>query len=229
MKRHHDLAAALLMWAALLTWDIGGADGVVTRWFGSAQGFAWRDHFITAGLVHQGGRLLAWATLLALLVCALRAPRSAVVGMGTGAGAASSPVRAHRWYWLAVTVLSLLLVPAIKRTSATSCPWDLAEFGGSARTVSHWLWGLADGGPGHCFPSGHAVGAFAFFSQYFLWRNVRPGRARVWLLLVLVTGGVFGIGQLARGAHHLSHSLWSGWLCWALSAAANRAQPQRWR
>ena len=37
--------------------------------------------------------------------------------------------------------------------------------------VSHWAWGVFDGGAGHCFPSGHAAGAFCFLSGYFLLRS----------------------------------------------------------
>jgi membrane-associated PAP2 superfamily phosphatase len=213
--------AALL---ALLAWDFSGADIALTRWFGNAQGFAWRDHFLTAKLVHEGGRALAWATLISLLVCALRAP---AVAPAQAARGGSQPLRRERLLWFAVTLVCLLLVPTIKQFSSTSCPWDLAEFGGPAQLVSHWRWGTADGGSGRCFPSGHAVGAFAFLSQYFLWRAHRPQRARAWLWAVLVVGCVFGLGQLARGAHHASHSAWSAWLCWAVCVAACAWQTAR--
>lgn len=216
-----DLLVTGVLLTALVLWDFSGADPVVTRLWGGPQGFAWRHHFITTSLVHEGGRMAAWATLLALLVCAVRQP------LPVGLGVAPSPSRAERRYWWAVTLLCLLLVPAIKRFSATSCPWDLAEFGGVAQSVSHWAWGVGDGGPGHCFPSGHAVGAFAFVSQYFLWRPHRPGRARAWLWLVLAAGTIFGLGQLARGAHHLSHSAWSGAVCWTVCVLASLWRPRR--
>ncbi len=210
-----DLKATLGCLLALVLWDYSGVDAVLTGWFGTAQGFAWRDHFLTSTVLHEGGRLLAWATLLALLLAAVRQP--VVVGVGM----ASTPQRAERWFWFAVTLGCLLLVPAIKRFSATSCPWDMAEFGGTAQAVSHWLWGVSDGGPGHCFPSGHAVGAFAFLTQYFLWRPHRAGRARAWLIGVLVAGCIFGLGQLARGAHPVSHSAWSAWVCWTTCVLAS--------
>ena len=236
------LSAAVL--ATLALWDFSGADLTLTRWFGNANGFPWRGHFITATLVHEGGRMAAWALLLGLLVCALRAPGWAgatapatgpvAAGLGVGtetdlrpgerAGLTTSttlPSSRERLYWFAVTLLCLLLVPLIKRYSATSCPYELVEFGGLAHSVSHWLWGVADGGPGHCFPSGHAVGAFAFMSQYFLWRPHQPQRARAWLVLVLAAGFIFGLGQLARGAHHASHSAWTAAICWLLCVLAS--------
>ena len=90
-----------------------------------------------------------------------------------------------------------------------------------ARYVSHWQLGVPDGGAGHCFPSGHAVTAFAFLGLYFLWRGHNLPRARAWLATVAVVGRLFGAAQLARGAHYPSHTLWSAWLCWALCVAAD--------
>ena len=38
----------------------------------------------------------------------------------------------ERWYWLLLTLACLLVVPALKQASLTSCPWSLKEFGGTA-------------------------------------------------------------------------------------------------
>ena len=200
-------AAALL---ALLVWDASGLDLPAARLFGSLQGFALRDSGWTSTLLHGGGRLAAWVTMAAVVLALWRAP------------APGQPSRAQRGGWILVMLLCIVAVPAIKRFSPTSCPWDLAEFGGLATYVSHWRLGVADGGSGHCFPSGHAVAAFGFFGMHFLWRAHSAVRARAWLGAVLVAGLVFGLAQLARGAHYPSHTLWSAWLCWALCVAASR-------
>jgi hypothetical protein len=100
----------------------------------------------------------------------------------------AGPTRADRVRWLAVTLLCVLAVPALKQFSHTSCPWDLAEFGGVARYVGHWQAGLLDGGPGRCFPSGHATAAFAFFGGWFVLRDHQPRAARLWLAGVLLAG-----------------------------------------
>lgn len=212
-QARRDLVVTLLALLALLAWDASGADLALMHAVGSAQGFAWRDAWWTSRLLHDGGRILAGAVLLGLVVAAWRAPARA-------AAPRTGPGRGERWRWLAVTVLCLLAVPALKQGSLTSCPWDLAEFGGRAAYVPHWLPGVADGGPGHCFPSGHATAAFAFLGQFFLWRGHSPRRARAWLLGVLVAGALFGGAQLLRGAHFASHTLWTAWLCWALGVAA---------
>lgn len=220
-----DGALTLLALAALLVWDASGWDLVAARQFGSAAGFAWRDTWWASRVMHDGGRWAAWALLLALAMAALRATPA-------GTTRPAGPTGAERWHWIAVMLACVLAVPALKRISGTSCPWDLAEFGGAAAYVSHWRFGLLDGGPGHCFPSGHAVAAFAFFGLYFMWREHDPRRARAWLAVVGAAGLAFGLAQLLRGAHYPSHTLWSAWLCWAINAAAahlprvRRAQAQ---
>jgi membrane-associated PAP2 superfamily phosphatase len=221
-----DVTLSLLALAALLAWDASGWDLTVARWFGSAAGFAWRDSWWASRLLHDGGRWAAWSLLLTLALAALRAPREPAAE-GTGP---TAPTRVERWRWIAVMLACALAVPALKRLSHTSCPWDLAEFGGAAAYVSHWRFGLHDGGAGHCFPSGHAVAAFAFFGLYFMWREHDARRARAWLALVAAVGLVFGGAQLLRGAHYPSHTLWSAWLCWAIHvAAAHLPQPRRRR
>jgi membrane-associated PAP2 superfamily phosphatase len=88
------------------------------------------------------------------------------------------------------------------------------QFGGHASWVSHWAWGVRDGGPGHCFPAGHASAAFAFVSGYFVLRSVSPAQARGWLVGSLLAGLLLGAAQQLRGAHFMSHTLWTGWFCW---------------
>ena len=208
-RARSDAWVTLLALALLLAWDATGLDLAAARLFGTAGGFAWRDSWVASTLLHDGGRIAAWLVLAALMASALRPPP------------AGTPSRLMRWRWVGVMLLCVLLVPAIKRLSLSSCPWELAEFGGAARHLSHWRWGVTDGGPGHCFPSGHAVSAFAFFGLYFLWRGHDALRARCFLWAVLGVGLLFGSAQLVRGAHDPSHTLWTAWLCWTTCALAD--------
>ena len=134
---------------------------------------------------------------------------------------------------IATALLAALVIAALKRSSGTSCPWDLADFGGIATQVSHWRFGVADGGPGRCFPSGHASSAFVFLTGYFALRSANPARARPWLAGVAAAGALFGWSQLARGAHFASHTLWTAWWCWVICCAsfhiANAAWPRMFR
>jgi membrane-associated PAP2 superfamily phosphatase len=204
-SRFDDLHVTLAALVLLLLWDLSALDLPAMHLVGNLGGFPWRDHLLTRVVLHEGGRVLGWA-VLALLVLNVWRP------LWTG------PTRAERVRWLAVTLLCLLAVPALKQISRSSCPWDLAEFGGVARYLSHWALGLGDGGPGRCFPSGHATAAFAFFGGWFVLRDHQPRAARLWLAGVLVAGALFGGAQYLRGAHYPSHSLWTAWLCWTLSS-----------
>ena len=212
-RRTSDWVVVAAGLAAVLLWDLSGLDRPFMHLLGDANGFAWKEHWLTATLIHGGGRVLAWLVLGLLLVNVWR-PLWA------------GPTRRERVVWVAVTALCVLAVPMLKQFSHTSCPWDLAEFGGVAQYVSHWRFGVADGGGGHCFPSGHAVAAFGFFGTYFLWRGHDARRARLWLVAVVGVGLLFGTAQLARGAHYPSHTLWSAWLCWVVCVAAAQWRPR---
>jgi len=201
-----DLTVAFIGLALLLAWDASGLDLLCVRMVGDASGFAWRDAWFTRGLFHEGGRMLAGAVIVLLLVNIWK-PLLA------------GPTRRERIYALAAAVFCMCLIPLFKRASHTSCPYNLAEFGGVATYVSHWSFGVLDGGPGHCFPSGHASAAFGFISLYFGLRSSRPALARGVLAAVLLLGACYGWAQMARGAHYPSHTMWTAWICWVACAA----------
>ena len=203
-----SIAACLL--AALvvnLAWDFAARDLPLARVFGGANGFPLRDAWPLNGLLHDGGRLAAWLVALALGV-GVWWPWGSLERLDLG-----------RRMQLALTPLILvMLVALLKAFSATSCPWGLHEFGGAAHFVSHWSFlSGADGGSGHCFPAGHAAAGFAFVGGYFAFRHDAPTIARRWLAGALIAGFAFGIAQQLRGAHFMSHTLWTGWLCAAVA------------
>jgi len=201
-------ALTLLFFLLAVLWDATGLDLPLARLYGSAQGFAWRGQPGFAFWLHEVPRVASSVLLAALAVGAAR-PWGFLRGMAA----------ADRWRLVLSIVTAMLAVTLFKRASATSCPWDLAEFGGTARHVSHWVWGLRDGGPGHCFPAGHASAAFGYLAGWFVLRRTAPRVAGPWLAAALVLGGVLGWAQQMRGAHYLSHTLWSAWVCWTVGLA----------
>jgi membrane-associated PAP2 superfamily phosphatase len=202
------LASILLTLALLLLWDATGLDLALARMVGTPMGFPWRGNWFLVQVMHEGARSLSWLIVLALFA-GIRWP----VGI-------LRRLRMRERAQLALTVLtSVLAVSLVKTTSHTSCPWDLQLFGGVARYVSHWSWGVQDGGPGGCFPAGHASAAFAYAGGWFAWRRAAPTVARGWLIGALAAGLLLGLVQQLRGAHYMSHTLWTAWICWTVGFA----------
>jgi membrane-associated PAP2 superfamily phosphatase len=129
--------------------------------------------------------------------------------------------KVDRWGVLFSLLAALLSVTLIKAFSHTSCPWDLQTFGGTAPYVSHWNVWLDDGGGGHCFPAGHASTGFAFIAVYFGLRQAGVLGARKYLLMAVLAGFVLGLSQQMRGAHFMSHTLWTAWLCWTVGGISH--------
>ena len=203
LRRCAVLTVLLLL--ALVLWDASGLDLPLARWAGSKQGFAWRSTPALVLWLHKVPRALS---MLLVLLLAL--------GVVWPWGFLRRLARRDRVQLVASILGAIALTTLVKRFSDTSCPWALAEFGGVARYVSHWAWGMRDGGPGHCFPAGHASAALGFVAGWFVLQRVAPRMATAWLLAALAAGVLLGLAQQVRGAHYMSHTLWSAWICWSL-------------
>jgi membrane-associated PAP2 superfamily phosphatase len=158
-----------------------------------------------AKFMHAGARNLGWIFLVAMLI-----------GIWRPWGALRDLATADRVILFLSVLSALLSVTLIKGFSQTSCPWDLQAFGGLAPSVSHWNLWVRDGGGGHCFPAGHASTGFAFMAAYFGLRQNNATGAMKWLLVAVCIGFILGISQQMRGAHFMSHTLWTAWLCWTV-------------
>lgn len=209
IRNGHGLAISFL---GLLAWDASGLDRAVARLFGTAQGFALRDQWWLVTLGHHGARYVGWALLLAL-----------TFGLFKAWGPLKFfPHGKERCMMVGSIWLSLGAVSFLKGLSVTSCPWDLADFGGTLPYVSHWAWRIHDGGGGHCFPAGHASTALAFFAVGIWLLPVAHRTARRWLWGTALLGVALGMVQHVRGAHFVSHTLWTAWLCVAIPIALQR-------
>jgi membrane-associated PAP2 superfamily phosphatase len=224
-------AAALYL---IFWWDHLRIDAGVMQWIGTPQGFPLRHNVWLEAIGHDGARNLALLVLLLLWLAVIRAPRWL-----------SDFSRRERLFMALATSLCALLIGFLKQHSVVSCPWDQAAFGGSAYWVPHWAWWVTtDGGPGGCFPGGHASSGFAFIAAAWPGLASRAGSRR-WrwgarvLLLALASGLALGVVQTLRGAHPPGHTLWTAWLCWtasgllyaafekAMAAAGARPAPPR--
>lgn len=210
-RHRHRWAVAAVLATALLAWDASGLDLAAAAAFGGPAGFPLKGDWLLTEVAHDGGRLVSWALLLALVL---------MVWWPIGVFARIDFAR--RLQLVLGTLAAVALVTALKATSHTSCPWDLADFGRAARHVSHWAWTVSDGGSGHCFPAGHASSGFAFIGGYLVFADAAPRVARTWLAVALLAGLGLGLAQQMRGAHFMSHTLWTAWLCWCVALIAHQ-------
>jgi membrane-associated PAP2 superfamily phosphatase len=205
------------IFALLLAWDASGLDVPLARVAVRAGQFVLRDDWLVSGVFHQGMRYAAMAATAWLLL-----------GAWWPTGVLRRLDRPARVQWLASALLAIVFINVLKYHSATSCPWDLAGFGGTRDYISHWAWRVADGGPGRCFPAGHASAGFAFLGGFFVLRRVSSLTASWCLGLSLAAGFLLGVAQQLRGAHFMSHTLWTAWFCWVTAWLVDAAVRCQW-
>ncbi len=169
------------------------------HWLG--EGTFWADT-----LLHRWGRnfarLLGVAGIVALLL-SWRLPR----------------LRVHRRmlaYFVACMAVVPMLVGGLKLATNVDCPRDLQGYGGDRPYVE-----LFDDRPNGlpraaCFPGAHSSSAFALFCLYFIGLAYSRRMAMMGLSAALVLGAVFSLDQQARGAHFVSHDLWSAAIAWGI-------------
>ena len=173
------------------------------------HGWALRHAFVTDTVIHLAGRDLSLVAWLAVVAAWLLARRNAGL----------QPWRGPLAYLAVSTLLATAVVAWIKSWSNMDCPWDLLRYGGERPYVG--LLGLRPVGlsRGACFPAGHASAGYAWLGLYFFFRATRPRLRWFGLLAGGTVGLVFGVSQQLRGAHFLSHDVWTAALCWMVALA----------
>ncbi len=194
-------------------------DQLIAGWIYGWEGHQWalKDNWLTEQLVHKAGRNLSIGAGLAVLLAAIVSewvPRLA---------AWRRPV-----FRLFVSVaISTIVVSLVKKVSGMDCPWDLSMFGGSRE-----LFGFFDAKPvgyraSGCFPAGHASAGYSWLALYFFALDTKPRLRFAGLGVGTGLGLIFGISQQLRGAHFLSHDLWTAAICWFVALALYLLWPAR--
>lgn len=120
-------------------------------------------------------------------------------------------MRAIYLYLFVMLILSTSVIGILKSQSNPACPWDMVI------PADHsYMWDFNQTG-GHCFPGGHASTGFALMVGYFVYRVKHHRRAIFYLIAGIILGFGMGWAQMMRGAHFLSHNLWTGWIIWFIN------------
>ncbi len=123
-------------------------------------------------------------------------------------------------------LLSIILTTGLvflgKKYSNVDCPWDLAMYNGN-RPYTHIFSAKPDDiDKGRCFPGGHSSGAFSLFFLYFLFLNKNQRWAMAGFGFAVLLGSLYSYGQWVRGAHFISHDLWSAFVAWFVALGLYR-------
>lgn len=203
------LAAAALCILWLGEWT--NVDLLLADWFYDARlhAFPWRYNWFADIFIHR------W-----LKKCIVA---GGMVLMGVALIDAFKPIpRISAWLRVRLRVVawSALLIPTtislLKRNSVLACPWDVQRYGGDAPYLR-----LLDDVPpalsaGHCFPAGFASTGLWLAACGVFWLPHHPVIARRVFAVGIGYGMLLGWVQQARGAHFLTHTLWSAWIAVAL-------------
>lgn len=118
---------------------------------------------------------------------------------------------------LAMSAISVpVAISLLKRASSSHCPWELERYGGSAPYIRLLEWMPAGIEPGHCLPGGHASSALWLVGLAAFWLPQHPRKAMCMGASMLLFGVGVGWVQQLRGAHFLTHTLWSAWIACAI-------------
>ena len=194
-------ALVLVMAGWWTNWDLALADAAFDR---HARVFSLRHAWFAETLNHT---ILKRASIAFGSAAVLLALRDAWSPFG--------------WPWLVrfrlrVLALSAVLVPALtstlKQMSNAHCPWDLARYGGTEPYIRLFEALPAGVAAGHCLPAGHASSALWLISLCVFFLPGSLARAALTLAALLGFGMTVGWIQQLRGAHFLTHTLWSMWI-----------------
>ncbi len=209
LSLHFVYPLALLIALSMLI-NFLDIDKILADYLYGLQGNSWalKDSWITEQVLHKGGR--AVSILLALVVLGLLV-----------ASYCLNDWHQHRkplTYLFVAVSGSSLLVSFVKSLLAVSCPWEFQRYGGSLNYHTVYEQLSLRNGEG-CFPAGHASAGYAWIALYFFWINYSSNLRWAGLVFPLVAGIAFGFAQQVRGAHFISHDVWTLATCWFYSLA----------
>jgi membrane-associated PAP2 superfamily phosphatase len=169
----------------------------------------WRgqDNWLVNEVIHTGGRWFIRA-VIAVTLAALTA---------SFWNDKLRAVRRPLAYFALSVILCVAIVGGLKTVTNVDCPWDLRDFGGNFPFVHLFAHRPHDLRAGRCFPAAHASSGYALMALYFVFRERSRKWSRAGLVLGILAGLSFGIAQQSRGAHFLSHDLWSAMLVWVVA------------
>lgn len=170
----------------------------------SLPGWPWRERWLTKTVLHDWAQKANMGVGVLLLGVVLWSRISTTL----------RPYFKALLFLFVASITGPVLIALLKNATHIYCPWDLTLFGGDKPYIRLFDFASYPLAIGHCFPAGHAGGGYAFISLYFFLLLLKPRYRHVGLGGGLLIGLLFGLTQQMRGAHFLSHDVFSLAICW---------------
>ncbi|MDM1756138.1 phosphatase PAP2 family protein [Acinetobacter sp. 256-1] len=188
----------------LCYFPVGGAidQNLIRPWMDQFGHFTYRDNYYLVHWNHKHLKnilILVYLSFLFLWLASFKVEKL-------------KPSRWQYGYMFWVSILCTGVVGLLKSQSQHACPWNMTQ-----ATPTGFIWDLT-ATHGHCFPGGHASTGFALMTGFFVYRLSSKKCAYLFLFFGLTLGFIMGWGQMMRGAHFLSHNLWTAWIIFSLNA-----------
>ncbi len=172
-----------------------------------AGGFPLRNDWFFSKVLHTAGK---WLVLVAAIIAFL-------VGVASWR---FHWLRVWRWPCIYVALCAGAttgIVGTLKAVTNRFPPWSLDIFGGDVPLTPLFAGTPMPFHDGRGFPAGHASGAIAWVSLWFVGRAWCAPRLSWWLFPGIAGGLLFAWTQHVRGAHFASHNLWTLAIAWTVA------------
>lgn len=174
--------------------------------FYDSQNHIWpyKHHWLFDTVIHSGGRLLDRFFVLLWLISFIIANCKKTL----------FHYRKILLFFLCACAIGPILVGLVKSITHIYTPWNLLIFNGKYPYIRLFDAVSPNLPVGHAFPAGHASGGYCFMALYFVLHQTHPRYKYYGLLIGLLLGLIFGVGQQIRGAHFPSHDIFTLIICW---------------
>ncbi len=208
--KNHFVIPFILFIVVVTSLELSSFEFEISKHFYNSTLHQWPDkkNWLLEDVIHKGGRVFSKIMGVIVLLSLLFSLSKKTFLYN---------YRKPLLFLFIASITGPIIIAILKSNTHIYCPWDLELFGKDKPYIR--LFDYVPNGlkVGHCFPAGHAGGGYTFISLYFFLMVVKPQYKTLGLYTGLLLGLIYGIAQQMRGAHFITHDIFSLAICWFAS------------